>query len=65
MMIKSRIVQRDELGEYTLEILKEFYEWFFPTTVEEMGHEFLMFLKWLEKNGYMIVKEEQRYESGD
>lgn len=54
-MKKSRVVQRDELGEETLEILREFTEWFLPATMKEMGNEFFMFLKWLEKKGYKIV----------
>lgn len=53
-MKKTRVVQRDELGEDTLKVLKEFSEWFFPATMEEMGHEFYMFLKWLEDNNYII-----------
>lgn len=57
-MKKSRVVQRDELGESTLKILNEFDKWFFPATVEEVGHEFLMFLKWLGKNGYVITTVE-------
>lgn len=57
-MKKSRVVQRDELGEETLEILKEFEEWFLPATVEEVGHEFFMFLKWLGDSGYIIVRSD-------
>ena len=57
-MKKSRVVQRDELGESTLKILNEFDEWFLPATIEEVGHEFFMFLKWLEKNGYVITTVE-------
>lgn len=53
-MKKSRIVQRDELGEGTLEVLREFEGWFLPATIEEVGGEFIIFLKWLEKNGYVI-----------
>ena len=48
-MKKSRVVKRDGLGEETLEILREFDEWFLPATIEEMGNELLMFLKWREK----------------
>lgn len=55
-MKKSRVVRRDELGEWTLEILKEFEGWFYPASVEESGRIFFMFLKWLEKNGYEIVR---------
>jgi hypothetical protein len=54
-MKKSRVVQRDELGEWTLRILNEFDEWFLPATIEEVGREFFMFLKWLDKNGYVII----------
>lgn len=54
-MKKSRIVQRDELEEWTLEVLREFEGWFLPATVEEVGGEFMVFLKWLEKNGYIII----------
>ncbi|KKL74865.1 hypothetical protein LCGC14_2060590 [marine sediment metagenome] len=55
----SRVVTRDELGESTLGILREFDEWFLPATMEEVGHEFIMFLKWIENNGYVIRKEEK------
>lgn len=59
-MKKTRVVQRDELGEDTLKVLREFDEWFLPATMKEIGNEFFMFLKWLEKNGYMITKEEHQ-----
>jgi len=54
-MQKSRVVQRDELGEDMLRILREFDEWFLPATIEEVGREFTMFLKWLEDSGYKIT----------
>ena len=54
-MEKSRIVQRDELGEDTLRVLREFDNWFLPATVEEVGREFAIFLKWLEDNEYRIT----------
>jgi hypothetical protein len=57
-MKKSRVVRRDELGEGVLEILGKFEDWFYPATVEESGRIFFMFLKWLEKNGYVIVKND-------
>ena len=56
-MKKSRVVQRDELREDTLRILREFDEWFLPATMEEMGRQFIMFLKWLDDNDYEIVKK--------
>ena len=57
-MKKSRVVQRDELGESTLRILNEFDEWFLPATIEEADQEFFIFLKWLGKNGYVITTVE-------
>ncbi len=59
-MKKSRVVKRDGLNEDTLKVLREFTEWFLPATMDEIGNEFLMFLKWLEKNEYMIVPEEYK-----
>ena len=56
-MKKSRIAYREDLGEDMSRILKEFTEWFLPATMEEVGHEFIMFLKWLEDNNYNIVKK--------
>lgn len=57
-MKKSRVVSRDELGEDTLRVLKEFEGWFLPATAEEVGKEFFMFLKWLEKNDYKLVSKD-------
>jgi len=59
MIKKSRVVQRDELGESTLKLIDEFTEWFFPATAEEVGREFIIFLKWLEKNGYEIIRSKK------
>ena len=53
---KPRIAEREDLREDTSRILKEFSEWFLPATMEEVGCEFVMFLKWLEDNNYDIVK---------
>jgi hypothetical protein len=58
-MEKSRVVRRDELGEDSLRILREFDEWFLPATMEEAGNQHLMFLKWLEDNGYKIVRNDE------
>ncbi len=57
-MKKSRVVQREELGESMLMILEEFDCWFYPATTEEVGRKFNMFLKWLENNEYVITKSE-------
>ena len=58
MSKKRTITRRDDLGEDTLVVLREFEGWFFPATMEEVGQEFPMFLKWLGDNGYVITKEE-------
>jgi len=56
-MRKSRTAQRDELKESTLGILREFDDWFLPATMDEVGREFLLFLKWVDDNDYEIVKK--------
>jgi len=56
VMRKSRAAQRDELKDSTLGILREFDDWFLPATMDEVGREFLLFLKWLDTNGYEIIK---------
>ena len=56
-MRKSRTAQRDELRESTLGILREFDDWFLPATMDEVGREFLLFLKWVDDNDYEIVKK--------
>ena len=56
-MRKSRTAQRDELGESTLGIHREFDDWFLPATMDEVGREFLLFLKWVDDNDYEIVKK--------
>ena len=56
-MRKSRTAQRDELKESTLGILREFDGWFLPATMDEVGREFLLFLKWVDDNDYEIVKK--------
>ena len=59
-MRKSRTAQRDELKESTLGILREFDGWFLPATMDEVGREFLLFLKWLDDNDYVIIKAEDQ-----
>jgi len=54
--MKRAITKREDLEEDTLGVLREFDEWFLPATMEEIGREFIIFLKWLEKSDYKIVR---------
>lgn len=60
MWEEIRETRRVDLGENTLGILREFDRWFLPASIEDVGGEFLIFLKWLEKKGYVIIPAEDQ-----
>lgn len=55
-MGNARKVSREDLDSDIREILRQFEKWFFPASVHDVGNEFIIFLAWLYRNNYAIIK---------